>query len=453
MHNVLQTSRPNDTFNFKFRAPNPEPEQKIHKIFASVMQPAIQAAERTYLNNLKNQFSPTLSQESQIQKIHTPIPSSLTLEPIEYKKILNRLQAPLSSLIAFNLNQINFCTYNLGQGIHDFSFMLHDQRTELAKRIENLWPPELREIKQKQRLNSEERKLLETAEKNSLVELEEDAEKSAAYRLLDRDIICLQEVMTLNRPFIQILQEHGYAILSITPDQATDRFSTAVAVKTDRFSEIKNISIITEENSPYVYGKEVAAVIVQPHGSSVKLAFSSLHSIGFRLFPPNQRQDLHHLHEEKDKKAQADVYVSKAIQHIPYVDHSILTGDINNNPENYQPTFDFFRTRNYEILRSDKATNINPADSEYQEREIDFIFSKTMTYLQSFWKALQSVFISTASFRASKPTLAPGFAFTIEGNCSDHMPLNSTLQITTTPSLLSRIKAFFSNPRKRGPAK
>ncbi len=321
---------------------------------------------------------------------------------------------------------IRFGTYNVGSGFYDYTAMANGNDQEIAKLqlIENI------ESKAKQ--------------DEVMKEIEEKMAEKLAGEL---DVIALQEVGRLTRPFAQKLQEKGFTIQP-APTRAKDGyFSCAIAYKT-KLGSIKDISILSmsSPNERRVYGQAIGALILKVE-SGARIAFASLHSWGFQLYPMDHK---HKQYDEHDKEQQgyAVTYAQEAVNLLAnqWVDGALIGGDMNNNPENYEKGFVPFSNAGYWTYRADGPTNVNYIDktSGYGLRIIDFIFSNfKRSLLSRVVNAVYSLFFTTFEVRAygiGEAALIQGFDFNLDSNCSDHKPVAITLRIETHLALITRVK-------------
>jgi endonuclease/exonuclease/phosphatase family metal-dependent hydrolase len=124
-------------------------------------------------------------------------------------------------------------------------------------------------------------------------------------------------------------------------------------------------------------------------------------------------------------------------------DGVVIGGDMNNNPDNFKDGFTIFENAGYKILDPKVPTNANHIDQKcgYPLRTIDFIFSSTKPLLASIW----SLFFGAFTVTASEAKVLEGFDFTIDSNCSDHLPVVSTITITKEESMITRLLRALSS--------
>lgn len=344
--------------------------------------------------------------------------------------------------------KINVATFNLGCGYNDYSNMLSNSPAqnklleETEKDIENDATLYSRQIRDYGLPNDSYIK----GRKDGLMY---NIEKTVAERLAKKcDVICLQEVGNMSRTFIKTLERKGFKIYCVNP--ADEYFSTAVALRTDAFEKPVNFSIRSQSNiynKKKPYGQEIAGVTAKIKNSNLSMAFSSLHSPGFQLFSKTQQKK--YSNDDLQNIEWCVKYTREAIDNIKKIksDFDVIAGDFNNNPHNDEQQFKMLQEAGYERLESDAPTNINSRDAGYRDRKIDFIFTpakQIYSLLARIWLVLTSFFISRTEFTVSKAKVLQDFDFTIEGNCSDHKPVVTTIKISTQ-SKIAQIRDFFSD--------
>lgn len=379
--------------------------------------------------------------------------------------------------------QVRIGTFNVGQGQNDYGMMLRgingiqsfNEKLEKACKEHFIQGPDgkpytVADLNAKpDRSKHETLKLLDAIE--GLKErMMNEVEFAVANRLADSlDVICLQEVMKMNRVFVHALKDRGFTIIQGRQVAEGEKFSTAIAYRTELFERVDNISIATlgqnEPNKrPKIYGQEIAAVVATLKDRITTLSVASLHSWGFQLYPPNEKVPNIDTADDVASKAKADAYVIQAIQLMQRqkTNFSVIVGDMNNNPENYAPTFGQIEASGYTVLRSGAPTNINPTQDDYKEREIDFIFFKhnppKFHYLKRLCLLVKSIFFKTKDKMAQvyAPTPLKDFSFTYKGTCSDHLPVQFSINLweQAYDSYIYRLYDFFCQKlgRRTSPA-
>lgn len=178
-------------------------------------------------------------------------------------------------------HQIRYGTYNIGVGWGDYSSMAYadkDQRAKIDAALSHC---------QNEEENLETRNQLQTK-----------IEKTVADRLTQQfDVICLQEVKKIDRTLIKELKDQGFAIYYVDQDKARAEneqdCDNAIALRSSLFEDdVQNISQNSESHPTRRgdIGQDIAAVVAKVKGSSVKLAFSSLHEWGFKLYHPAEEK-------------------------------------------------------------------------------------------------------------------------------------------------------------------
>lgn len=307
------------------------------------------------------------------------------------------------------------------------------------------------------------------AETHSCKQLIKEIEESTVKRLAKEcDVIALQNIGKMDRPFVTSLQEEGFAIYSIPIQSITNIFSTAIAIRTNAFeSTPQNISkkstsdsaptksavpiiLLPNDNGVECYnplhGQEIAAVVATIKNTTLNIAFSSLHSWAFHLYPPDVNvKHRRYMLSDRINMASAVNYIKevKGNLRIPRVIGTFMAGDMNNNPENQSAPFDRVRKK-YDILAPDQATYFQSSDPyRYHDRKIDFVFvpKSTSSFLRRIWTAISTFFVCRKPVIITTPAkVLPGFDFTVEGNCSNHKPVMTTITIITE----STISTFFN---------
>ena len=181
----------------------------------------------------------------------------------------------------------------------------------------------------------------------------------------------------------------------------------------------------------------------------LSFAFTSLHSWGFPLFPPTvNTRNKSDFEEIKTKATYALDYATEAVENVAEhkVDASFIGGDMNNNLENVPDAFRPFTNANYEILQSNEPTDINPGDVvyDYKYRTIDLLFASKQkrSFLHKIGQSIYSIFFTTKSISYSPVKVLESFKFTMNGTCSDHLPVGIGITIKETPSVISRIRSM-----------
>ncbi len=314
---------------------------------------------------------------------------------------------------------IRFVTFNMGQGWKDYESMLSNDKPEV-KKMKAVLNVEIETLNQKKGLDKRDRfpSTIEEVQKNLIARIEKIiAEKLAR----QADVIVLQEIVTLKRPFIKALKEQGFKLY--TYDDSLPRFSTGIAIRKEQFKEnIENRSIRSNSHRKdrIIYGQEITAIVVEPKHSNNKIAFSSLHSWGFQLYRDDKKIRSYSEIDRVYIKAGIE-YLKEACDNLKDQTYVVIGGDINNNPQNQPKQFELMQERGFEILEPDGPTNINRIDSDYRDRTIDFIFVRQSK------ESSVSANATKVSLTKTAAKVLPGFDFTVEGNCADHKPVGTVL--------------------------
>lgn len=324
------------------------------------------------------------------------------------------------------VSTLRIASYNIGQGLADYSSMLKANIEELKKVNAEIAPEEL---------DAHFEKVERIA-----------AEKISA----QADVICLQEVARADRVFIKTLQQQGFEIFYLNSEQANQeptievesneapKVKTVMALRARLFSKIENTSIASKSHplARGIYGQDIASVVATFASTQTRMSFSSLHSWGFQLYNPERNDDKNYNRRDIESQSYACTYMTEALtnskRHNAAV--TILGGDMNNNPDNFVKPFNEIKRQGYQINEPDQATNVNYTEPHYTERKIDYIFSKGTNTKETFWNKIANVFkkiFGLPRVSISNAKIAENFAFTVEGNCSDHLPIVATVTITT----------------------
>jgi len=220
---------------------------------------------------------------------------------------------------------------------------------------------------------------------------------------------CLQEVGEEGeeRPVINSLKNRGFEIVHL---EGLLAFDTAIALDTSRFKHISNQSIdvqITER-----FKKDVAIATATDIQTGQRITFVSAHAPGFDFTK-----------EVNDKDAaDGDFYcraIAKKLSEIGNNTIHVIGADMNANPEKWNPRFKIFSRQGFQLHRTNSHTNVNPKDPTQKEREIDFIFTRTIS---SIWQKIKSIFVSTIQYSATIKTVN-SIGWNVDDNASDHLPI------------------------------
>lgn len=321
-------------------------------------------------------------------------------------------------------------TFNVGGGWRDYQYMVAADNYEMNK-LKNKFgevrsPEHLEELQNKQ---------------------QNKVESLAAGRFANFDVLLLQEVYDNGRQFIKSLQDLGYKIFSLGANH-----STAIALKTESFEDdVAEHHVVSQSNpQPIPYGQEIACVVAKVKDTGIPIALTSMHSWGFQLYRENYKGKKRLTERDINQANYGIAYTKEAIANIDTLQraYSIVGGDFNNNRHNDPRQFELFDEAGFEEKAPDFVTNVNVNDYEYLHRTIDTIFGAPgpISTLSRIWTAVKSIFVSTIQYKLSDAMVHPDFSFTVKGNCSDHMPVVTTLTIETVPSKLSQMWNWIWSP-------
>lgn len=259
-----------------------------------------------------------------------------------------------------------------------------------------------------------------------------DATQHETAKLLQdtADVYCLQEVADTKRPILKTLESKEFQVVRC--DQV-DIFDSAIVLNTKRFKNITNHSInvsITKH-----FKKDAAIATAFDIVTGQRVAFVSAHVPGFD-FTKNQ--------VDKTEAAEGDLYcraIANKLNQIGTCAIQIIGADMNANPEKWSARFQTFSQKGFRILRTNGNTNINTKDPIHREREIDFIFTKTITTL---WKRIKSIFFSTFS-NSSKIIDNKVLGWDPKINASDHLPIFMEVKSNVKNSKIYNLCTWFFN--------
>lgn len=175
------------------------------------------------------------------------------------------------------------------------------------------------------------------------------------------DVYCLQEVIDENRPLIKSLKGANFQI--INKPNVRGNFDCAIAVNTARFENITNLSTTINR-------QDVTIARATDITTKKEVLFVSAHIPGCMLENDTP--------VDADDASTGDNDCEQIMQHVAHIAGGcavqIIGADMNANPEKWEPRFQKFTSRGFEVLRSNAPTNVNPNSRTYKERELDFIF-------------------------------------------------------------------------------
>ncbi len=346
-------------------------------------------------------------------------------------------------------------TFNIGSGYGDYTTMLQNFPAEFqqlgteytrlrthengAHTVESL------------QIRDTTRTVAKVVEDTIMARIEPIIAKRLAARC---DVICLQEITTTNRPFIQTLVEQGFEFFFCGDPQ---NLSTAVALRKSVFDG-RNISILSQSSSigtpditKPIPGQEIGGVVATIKGTNLNIAISSLHCWGLPLHPPGtDPKTIEKGYTNWDKntsKPRALKYTQEAMANLrgnPAA-FTIMAGDMNNNPHNHAQQFDEIQKAGYQIFEPNEATDINSADTTgeppiptYLYRKLDFFFPllPKSRMISRLWSDFLSLFVCKAPiFRVSEARVMKEVRYSYNDNCSDHRPVVVDLTIQTQSTI------------------
>lgn len=196
-------------------------------------------------------------------------------------------------------------------------------------------------------------------EKSKLESTYNTVQSVMASRIADKaDVFCLQEVYDENRPLIQALKEKKFVIIHA----GTKRFSSAaIALNPEKFEDITSCCI---------KGFDVAFAFATEKVTKQRIAFASAHVLPLTLEGT----------VDKGEAKDGDDYCQRIVDELLELNCTmhIVGADVNANPEKWLPRFEKFTSNQFEVIRKGSATSYNPRSAHYKEREIDFIFVRTV---------------------------------------------------------------------------
>ncbi len=324
---------------------------------------------------------------------------------------------------------IRIGSFNIGQGWDDYSKAVSPSSLNEAfqKELQRLGYDDKKKSADVATLD----KICTEAKKN----IHASAEGEAILKLTEElDIICLQEVLHGQRPFIDILNRQGFDYIVGPANPSTRLYSTAIAVRRGTFSHFQNISLAFRENDDRkIYGKQIAALQGTLKGREKTLTIASIHNWGLFLFDPGEKNRAYTQKDREDQKKHSQC-LNQSVDHLDSYpsDITILMGDLNNNPENFPSPFQTMDEKGFMLKRVHRATHLNLSEN-YKEREIDFGFIKMRErgILETIAIFFVSLFCSTLHEKVETTELeiVPGFEFDMQKTCSDHLPVRFTIKI------------------------
>lgn len=287
----------------------------------------------------------------------------------------------------------NLCSFNIGLSASDYRRLSAYKRGEVLAAGERGALPFL---------DSE-------AFKNVQQQYKKAQEATAAKLQGVASVYLLQEVGNERRPLLwdhnkkeaqDWLSKKSFRFFHSPRHGVKKFFGCAVAIDTTLFADIQNHSqlVTLKDSTGAPFLKDVAVVTATHQKSQKGFVFVSLHAPGCNLQGDVDAHDA----------AAGDQYCAAVAEIVSRVGGSrtrVIGGDMNVNPEKWPARFSKFQ--GYQILRSNKKTNVNPlyeADVD-RKRELDFF-----------------LFSPQGSSLSSK-VVPSDFKFNPKAHCSDHRPI------------------------------
>lgn len=333
-----------------------------------------------------------------------------------------------------------FGSFDIGKGWSDYLAMITPQENEykiLSEKIEKACPE-----------SDGSSNSIDRIFKAGCKKLQDEVEASTAKKLSQElDVICLQKVMQMSRVFIRTLEDNGFTVYpsKVVKEGSDDTFSTAIALRTELFTDVENVSILTARHGQGICSQEVAIVKAKLNNACHSpLLLTSLHSCEFTLYNPKSQEYHPFSMDDSQNQEKAWFYIEEAIQGIYHNNEGrsscvLVGGDMNSNPQNYSRPFDRLKdAHGLKILEPVESTYVNSYDENYKNRVIDYIFAdyschvtdeEEPSILKRIWNAIVNFFMETRSYFITPAEVIEGFDFTVDGNCSDHKPIRATVSV------------------------
>lgn len=212
-------------------------------------------------------------------------------------------------------------------------------------------------------------------------------EKRVAHALIntkhESHVYCLQGVESSERHLLKTLKDKHFTVVHVEESDG-DVFDTALALSTERFTEITNHSFKVSDSTT-----DVAVATATDLKTGERLAFVSA--------------DLPHTHFEEIMQ-KLSTLGSCAIQ--------VIGADFQARPEDAPERFDAFSQRDFQLLRTNQFTERNfiltHTGAQEPSEESEGIYAYLAQLICSIWEAIKSLFCSKMGY-ASKVAYIPGW--------------------------------------------
>jgi endonuclease/exonuclease/phosphatase family metal-dependent hydrolase len=318
------------------------------------------------------------------------------------------------------------CSYNLGTDDRDYNL---------------LWSY----LGKKERDNSAE---YAQAEKKVADLLKEEADVYL-FQEFDKSIADPQggpPAHTTDRPLIQALLDKKFVFIQ----HRTKTQSSEILLETDAVIFLNPNRFEVERTQTYSINRTTAVAIATDRVTKQRIAFVSFHAAGFNLTqtPEKLQQEVKDGNGPAWGDEECQTLVDKLQELESKSDVQILGGDVNASPEKWQNRFNIFTQQNIQVIRTNEPTAVNPKDSTYQEREIDYFFinksnvGKAVSWIQSLFSRV------IVDYQVTISKIAGFEEWSTENNASDHKPIRMKVtpmfQETCFSRLIDRISHCLS---------
>ncbi|MEC7839806.1 MAG: hypothetical protein VX777_07185 [Chlamydiota bacterium] len=300
--------------------------------------------------------------------------------------------------------QFNVCSYNMSSDERDY---------KLA--IDHLYPKGINEdqIPLRYEVAQEEvdKRLREEADVFLLQEFQQNIfnDQGPPKYTVDRPLIN----SLMNKKFI-FIQHH----FNDSGDNILCTTDAAIALNSNRFQLIQNLSI----------SDNCAIALTTDKVTQERILFVSAHFRGFDLTKSaiELTREYQRNGGPRSGDDEVETVLKKLLSHENQCNLQIIGADMNCNPERWYNRFYKFVDRGFTTHRTGNPTALNSKDKEFQEREIDFLFSKHIRRDQLSLE--QRLFSSSITkYVVEKKILKEFEEWDIEKNPSDHKPICFTV--------------------------